>query len=123
MLSSGTGSDISGESAAELLHKLITESTKVQAVFKGPGSVSAAVSGLVRPGPGGLLMVKLSERPDDPFLIFDPRSATSFKYGDTRAFPSELANKIPNAPKFVSVLSFLFPDNSYVMLFEVAADE
>jgi hypothetical protein len=114
---SGTGSNISAQDAIDLLHKLITESTKVQAVFVGRGSVSSGVIGLVRIDPDGLVWVKEGTRVDEAFIRFDPTAATSFKYGDNRAFPPVT---VANAPRLSSAVCFIYPDGSQVLLFEIA---
>ena len=120
MSSQGTGSEISKQDAADLLHKLITESAKVQAVFRGRGSVGAGVIGPVSRGLGNLVIVKRGAAVDDPFLSFDPWDATVFKYGDSRTFPDP-SRLVSGAPKFISVLCFVYPDGAQVLLFEIAA--
>ena len=67
MSSQGIGADISEQEAADLLHKLIAEFTKVQAVFIGLGSVSAGVIGFVRPDPSGLVMIGEGRRSTKDF--------------------------------------------------------
>ena len=59
MSSRGTGADISAQDANDLLHKLITESTKVQAAFAGviPG-LAFSLSGVLKVSPDkGLVWV------------------------------------------------------------------
>lgn len=118
MSSPGTGADISPEDARDLLQKMISESTRVQGVSRGTNSITAGVIGVLVAGPDGTLMVKPGSELADPFLIFDPRLATSFKYGDRRAFPP--TTPLPGAPIFDSALSLIYPDQSIVVLFEIA---
>jgi hypothetical protein len=120
MPSSGTGSDISREDAGDLLSKLITESTKLQALFVAPGGFSAGVQGILRAAPGGLLGVKFGEAVGEPFLIFDPRLATSFNFAAGRAIPP---NTVADAPRFVSSLILIYPDGSKIMLLEIESEE
>ena len=116
MASSGTGSPISAQDAVDLLHKFITESTKLQAVFIGRGSISAGVNGILRRAPGNRFGVKRGESPDEPFLIFDPSQATSFNFADRRAFPDLPID--PTLPKFDCSLILIYPDQSQIMLLE-----
>jgi hypothetical protein len=113
---SGTGADISERDAADLLHKLITESLRVQALFLGSGSVATGLVGRVFIGPDRLVWVRQGEERSEPFLRFDPAQATGFKYGDTRAFPNI---PIPGDLQLESALVFLFPDGSQMALFEI----
>jgi len=114
---SGTGSDISERDAADLLHKLITESLRVQALFQASGAVAAGLVGHVFIGPDRLVWVRQGEERSEPFLRFDPAQASGFKYGDTRAFPDI---PIPGNLRLASALVFLYPDDSQVALFEIA---
>jgi len=116
MSSPGVEANISVSEAADLLHKLRTESTKLQVLFHGRGGLAAGVTGCVLPGPLGLVVVKPSEDVEDPFFIFNPQAATSFKYADNSGLrPST----IPGALRFLSSLTFLYPDQSQVTIFEI----
>ena len=123
------GAPIGPQEASDLLHKLITESTRVQAAFIIPSSgVQAFVCGVLRtsPAPNGGDLVNVLEREHDPEtgrLCFNPWVATSVRYGDDRVFKSN-----PDAlgffkQHFTSALTFLFGDGSSVALFEVADKE
>ena len=120
MSPSGSGADISERDAADLLHKLITESIRVQALFLGSASVAAGLVGRVFIGPDQLIWIREGESRSEPFLRFDPGSATGFKYGDTRAFPDI---PIPGDLRLASALIFVYADGSQMALFEIAMDE
>lgn len=114
---SGSGADITERDAADLLHKLITESLRVQALFLGSGGVATGLVGRVFIGPDRLVWVRTGGERSEPFLRFDPAQATGFKYGDTRAFPNI---PIPGDLRLASALVFLFADGSQMALFEIA---
>jgi len=114
---SGTGADISERDAADLLHKLITESLRVQALFLAPEGVATGLVGHVFIGPDRLVWVRQGEARSEPFLRFDPAKASGFKYGDTRAFPNI---PIPGDLRLSSALVFVYADGSQVALFEIA---
>lgn len=119
LTSSGSGADISERDAADLLHKLITESILVQGLFLGSSEVAAGQVGRVFMGPDGLVWVRAGEQRTEPFLRFDPAVAVRFKYGDTRAFPDI---PIPGDLRLASALIFVFADGSEMALFEIAMD-
>lgn len=116
---SGTGADISERDAADLLHKLITESSRVQALFLGHGSMATGLVGQVFVGPDGLIWVRKGEDRSEPFLRFDPSQAAGFKYGDTRAFPDI---PIPGNLRLASALVFTYGDGTQVALFEIETE-
>ncbi len=118
MATAGSGADISERDAADLLHKLITESALVQALFLGHDSVATGLVGRVFIGPDHLVWVRRGEQRTEPFLRFDPAAATAFKYGDTRAFPNI---PIPGDLRLASALIFIFADGTQMALFEIAA--
>jgi hypothetical protein len=120
MASAGSGADISERDAADLLHKLITESIRVQALLLGHGSVAAGLVGHVFLGPDDLIWIRPGTNRSEPFMRFNPAAATEFKYGDTRAFPDI---PIPGDLQLESALIFGFSDGSQMALFEIAADE
>jgi hypothetical protein len=122
MSSRGTGADISTQEANDLLHKLITESTKVQAAF---GGVIPGLSFIL----GGALKISPDKGPvwvtagglAGPHISFDPSQAVSRKYGDLRAFPQTAdAAVAAGAPRLVSAVVFVFGDTSQLSLFEIA---
>lgn len=119
MSPSGTGADITERDAADLLHKLITESITVQALYLGYGSVATGLVGRVFIGPDRLVWVRPGEDRAEPFLRFDPAAATGFKYGDSRAFPDI---PIPGDLKLASALIFIYADGSQMALFELAVE-
>lgn len=110
----GTGSDITLDDARDLLHKLITESTKVEVIFRSL-RLNAVVSGFVRIAPNGWLSVE-DDRTAPPrisLIMFDPSAVSSAKYGDTRAFP-ESASAV-----FLSALALTFADGTDLTIFEL----
>lgn len=120
MASSGTGSDISGQVLADLLHKLITESTKVQAHFmSSAGRVGFAVRGFLRLDPDGTFKVGEPEsKPTDPVLAFDPFSAVTRKYGDERSMGADKGES-PFSVRFSSVITLRFEDGSILGLWAI----
>jgi len=120
MSTTGSGADISERDAADLLHKLITESTRVQALYLGHSAVATGLVGRVFIGPDELIWVRPGENRSEPFLRFDPSAAKAFKYGDTRAFPDI---PIPGDLQLASALIFIYPDDSQMALFELAGEE
>ena len=120
MSSSGSAADISGQEAMDLLHKLVTESTSVMATFSGIAKLSSGTFGVVRVCPDGTILVaKPDFGPRDSFLRFDPTAATSFRYGDHRSL---LPTPKPEYPNFSSAIAFIYPDKTFVMLYELGAD-
>ena len=118
MVSSGTGAVISREDAVDLLHKLITESTKVQAMFVGRGGTGACVQGTVSSPKEGMVLISERQRPDGASLFFGLKDVSSFRYGDNRAFPASTG--IAGTPILSSALCFVYPDDTSVSLFEIA---
>ena len=118
MASSGTGSDISRQDAIDLLHKLITESIKVQAIFRGRGGVTSTIQGTLSSPQSGLVLVSERRSPDDATLCFGLEDVKLFKYGDNRAFPASTG--IAGTPALSSALCFVYPDGAQVVLFEIA---
>ena len=116
MSSQGTGADISPQEASDLLHKWITESAKVQAMFVSAAGVTATVSGLLKLAPNGDCFVRDRPEVGTPLIGFNPSKASSRKYGDSRAFPG------PSVPgvRFLSALVFVLLDGSQLALFEIA---
>ena len=122
MSSQGTGSLISPSDANDLLHKLITESTKVQAAFGGvvPG-LAAVVTGVLKISPDtGVIWVTGGNPLFASQLAFDPEQATARTYGDLRAFGATAQAIETGAPRVVAALAFVFADNSQLTLFEMA---
>jgi hypothetical protein len=112
----GVEADISVSEAADLLRKLSSEAARVQVVFHGRGGLAAGVTGFILPGPIGFVVVKPSEDVEDPFFIFNPHVATSFKYADNCALRS---SAFPAGSRLLSSLIFIYPDNSQVTIFEI----
>ena len=113
------GKDIPAQEAADLLLKLITGRTIVQAVFTGMSSLSASLIGVVYPAPDGTAVVKPYKRGGAPFLRFDPSAATSFRFADRPASSENLVSK----RLLTSALSFNYPDKTHVTLFELRLGE
>jgi hypothetical protein len=118
MSSEGTGASISLQDASDLLHKLSTESTKVEALFTGTeGGIRSTLSGVLRYAPDGAIWVMPD--PDlkgGPFIAFDPSVSILRKYGDERALLSK--GEGPFGLRFRSLLTFAFRDGSTLSLFE-----
>ena len=89
--SPGTGADLTAQEAADLLRKLITESTKVQAMLSTPLGLRAGVAGFVQLAPNGCVGVVPEQAPQSAnmapkiFALFNPSLAVRYKYGDRRA--------------------------------------
>jgi hypothetical protein len=122
-MSSPTGGiPVGAQQAIDLLHKLITESTKVQAMYFNPASgVRASVWGIARLSGDGLVHVLEREHESDtPSIGFDPSLAVLCRYGDGRVLQT------PDAAGFFkqhfsSALTFTFADGAILALFEFAA--
>jgi hypothetical protein len=120
MSSQGSGADISEQEADDLLHKLITESTKVQAAFAGAiAGLAFLLTGILKVSPG-LVWVTAGDTLAAPHISFDPAQAVERKYADLRAFPGATDTLVAaGAPRFASALVFVFPDRSQLSLFEI----
>jgi hypothetical protein len=105
----------------DLLHKLITESTKVEAIFSCPPSgLSGSVSGFLRVDSNGGHSVSERDEPKNVFLLFDPSRAVDVRYGDRRAFKDSPAKLDFFTQNFASSLSLTFVDGTRLLLLEVA---
>lgn len=120
MSSEGTGSPITLQVTMDLLHKLSTESRKVQALFtSADGRTRASLAGVIRYVPDGTLWVLQDpETPGSPFLGFDPALFVVRKYGDERSMLG--GGEGPFGLHFRSALTFIFGDGSTLGLFEFA---
>jgi|ERR1700677_1060967 hypothetical protein len=116
MPSPGVEADISISEAADLLLKLRTEAARVLVMFHGRAGMAAGVTGFILPGPIGFVVVKPSEEVEDPFFIFNPHVATSFKYAENCALPP---STLTGGSHLLSSLIFIYPDNSRVTIFEI----
>jgi hypothetical protein len=112
-----TTSEISRNEADNLLHRLISESVKVLAVFMGRGSITAAITGFVSSLPSDMVGITEGKKVGDSSLSFSLTDVSSFQYGNRQAFPR--LTSPPGAPGLMSALSFVYPDGSQVVLFEV----
>jgi hypothetical protein len=109
-----------------MLHKLLTEYTKIKAVFARNGyrsKRSIATCGddyrypSQRPcGDAHSLLRRHGRRLNSSTLTFDPRAATSVRYGDDRVLPSPIG---PGDPRLLSGLVFLYEGQYVVALFEI----
>lgn len=117
MASSGTSSPISRQDARDLLHKLITESTKVQLVLSSTWGTSAVIAGRLAAFREGKLCVRDGDEQRSPLVMFDFANAASFTYGDNRAFSGET---VAGGPFLSSALTLVFPDGLTLTLFEIA---
>lgn len=104
------------QEAIDLLHKLRTDSTKVQAAFLVPGSdVTAYVRGLVSFHEDGWVIGGGTDAA--PSLHFKFEHTTGASYGDRRAFSGTPHEGFFDFG-FSSALAIYFPD-CVLMLFEV----
>lgn len=122
MSSPGSGSDISVQILQDLLHKLMTESRKVCAMFSCPSlGVHATVVGVIRrrASDESLWVMDLDDVIFGPKLSFNPFAAVVRKYGDNRAM-----GPVPDGlPRITSALTFLFNEGSTLGIFELAGDD
>lgn len=111
-------SDISAVEAKAHLQKLITESTKVQAVFTANG-VDVSVTGKLWLNPAGQYCV--SEGGSDPYIAVDPRKFSGCKFCDKASIPDfSPPMTLTNSPEFSCALVFTFKDGSLLALLESA---
>jgi hypothetical protein len=119
MSSQGTGSDITLQDAIDLLHKLMTEATKVVAILSAPPRLKASVAGKVKLAPDDSIWVVDEQCLPPHFISFDPRLAIRRTYGDTRTMPpipEEAPKGLPS--RFASSLCFVFAEGMSLCLFE-----
>ena len=119
MSSAGLETAISISEAADLLHKLRTESAIVQVLFQSRAGQAVGIVGLILPGPLGWVAVKPSEDVEYPFFLFNPNSASSIKYASNYALPASIP---PSRPGLLSSLIFVYPDQSQVTIYEIDAE-
>src|ERR1700691_445580 len=118
MSTPGTAAELSPQEASDLLHKLLTEGTKVKAVFARKGNPVgmsppvAWVTGTFRLGHAGILMVSPDADGRDFALTFEPRAAASVRCRDKRVL------RAPEHSRLLSGLIFSYEDY-LVVLFEV----
>ena len=112
------------EDAMLNLHKLITESTKVQASVVRPGQVAVSVTGTVGMDAEGRVFVSSGAGREASFVLFNPNAAESIRYSDpvSRGAPARFSAP-KEGPPLSSMLVFVFPDEEWVCLFEVVAEE
>lgn len=123
-MSSIGGMELGPQQAFDLLHKLITESTKVQASLVVPSTGTRAfVSGVLRVSTSDNIVsvIEREHDPKSPSIGFNPSNATLCRYGDERVLPPLVADTFKR--DFSSVLTFLFSDGSVVALFELVPGE
>lgn len=120
-----SSSDVSPQEFNDLLHKLITESAKIQAIFKcSAGRVRSTLRGVLRVFPDGTLFVAEPERSKTgPMLSFDPSLAVVRKYGDDRSIEEGGDFRFSFGMRFSSALSFVFADGSTFSLFEINEEQ
>ena len=123
MPSRGAGSDITLQDAIDLLHKLMTEETKLVAVLDTPSGLKASVTGRLKRAPDDTLWVVDEDSMPPHIISFDPRSAVRRTYGDSRTLvpvPTTLPEGMPR--RFESALCFSFSEGTRLCLFEVAEE-
>lgn len=116
MPSSGTASDISPQDARDLLSKFITESTKLQVVFRTSNNISAGLHGVLGAASTTMLIVKPDNSPDAPFLAFMPGAAVGFRYAAGSTIPDA---PLPPGLRFTSGLVLIYSVSSQVYLLEL----
>jgi hypothetical protein len=116
MPSSGTGSDITLQDAMDLLHKLMTEFTKVVASLS-VSSARATVVGTVKIAEDGTFWVTDNGKPVPSVIAFDPRLAVRRTYGDDRTLSPLPEGSPENSPRFASALCFDFGNGTQLCLF------
>ncbi|SRR6266496_3358121 len=114
-------SEMSPSEARDFLHKLITESTKVQAVVFVPSSgIKSFLSGRLYPAPDGSVVVLERKDAKSPMLGFEPARALSVWYGDERIVgEDDNAGADLFRREFLSGTRFFFKDGVTVGLFEM----
>jgi hypothetical protein len=119
---SDAGSEITIQEAADLLHKLATESVKVLAhLTLRPGSQSSAtVTGRVKLGKDGSVCIMNCDELLSSKLTFNPSFAIRRIYGDDRSLDPYFNELLLGGPRFLSALCFFFPDSSLLGLWECA---
>jgi hypothetical protein len=122
--SPGTGADLTPQEFMDILHKLITESTNVQAMFfSSPGNIWATTQGPVKVSPDGRFGVIQGAGFSTSSILFNPSAAVIRKWGDVRSFRTTMPPHLleAGAPSFVSALCCVFADGSQLALFEIAS--
>ena len=109
-----SSSQVSPSEALDLLHKLITESTKVQACILGDGFTSVVI-GRLEVDPSGKIIVKDRDEPNSPFIVFDLSRAFSVRYGEARG---DSVGAGVFRRDFTSAMAFQFKNGGTVTLFE-----
>jgi hypothetical protein len=112
-----TTSEITRHEADDLLHRLISESIKVLAVFMGRVSITAAITGFVSSLPSDMVGITEGKTVGDSSLSFSFTDVSSFQYRNRQAF--SCLTSPPGAPGLISALILVYPDGSQVVLFEV----
>jgi hypothetical protein len=123
-MSSIGGMELGPQQVLDLLHKLVTESTKVQASLVVPSTgTQAFVSGILRVSPSDntVSVLERERDPKSPCICFKPSNATVCRYGDERVLPPPVADSFRR--DFSSVMTFLFADGSVIALFELVVGE
>ncbi len=117
----GTGADLTLQESLDLLHKLMTESTKVLAAYSDAGgSIWAAMQGMVKVAPDGRFGVMRGAGFDASSILFDPTKAVVRKWGDVRVLQSPPQHLMDaGAPNLDSALIFGFSDGASIALFEL----
>ena len=123
MSSEGPGSPIARQDADDLLHKLVTESTRVQVLFTASEwRIKVAIPGRIKLAPDDTLWVmEEHEQPGAPLFVFDPVPAVAFRYADSRDMVD--SGEGPYGLNFRSLLRFDFANRSTLSIFEFSAQD
>jgi hypothetical protein len=124
-----TPTELSSQEASDLLHKLLSESTRIKAVLifngfpqNGVWPPTAQLTGTLQKLPEEMLTVLSDDGGITASLTFDPRAATSVTWGDGRVLPSPSTPAVPGFPRILSGLFFKYEVYA-VVLFEIPGDQ
>jgi len=113
--------EISPEDAALVLHKWITESTKLQASLICPSTGSmACVAGVLKSAPNSTLFVIGGDErdPESPTIRFELLRPCIMRYGDDRVVKDSLVAADLFQKNFIAALTFAYSDGTVLALFE-----
>jgi hypothetical protein len=111
-------SQLTPQEVDDLLHKFITESTNMQAMFFSPVSgVRVFLRGFVKLRSDGSLQVAKDTESTSPRILCDLGRYSSALYGDERAFKGTVPENFFKTG-LSSALGFVFRDGSILVLFE-----
>jgi hypothetical protein len=113
---------LTAQEISDMLHKLLTESTKLKAVLVISGfpivgtPTMATLDGTLKSGPGEMFAVLSDDGGKTSSLTFDPNAAMAVTYGDDRNLSR---TPPPGFPRLQSGLIFKY-DGYAVGLFDIS---